>query len=144
MSAAASIIYDLVPRPPSVADYLRLRADAGLHAKNEAQALGAIEGSWAFCHVQDARRHVVAMGRAIGDGGWYFHLADVVTSVEHQRRGLGGRVVTWLLDQIHDRAPDGAYVSLTASEPGSTLFERFGFHPVLSPRGLAMEMMMPG
>ena len=142
MTSAHSTVYRLMPWSPPVEDYLRLRGGAGLHAKSQAQAAGAVQGSWAFCHVQDSQQHVVAMGRAIGDGGWYFHLADVVTDPEHQRMGLGGRVVAWLLEDINHRAPDGAYVSLTASYSGSKLFESLGFRPVVSPQGLAMEMVM--
>ena len=33
-----------------------------------------------------------ARGRVIGDGGWYFHIADMATLPEHQGRGLGHRL----------------------------------------------------
>jgi GNAT superfamily N-acetyltransferase len=135
------IEYRLVPQPPSVQDYRRLRDETGLHAKNEAQASAAIAGSWAFCHVQNNREQVVAMGRAIGDGGWYFHLADIVTSPDHQRHGLGRCIVIWLLDQIRTRAPEGAYVSLIASASGAELFEQVGFSNVMAPQGVAMQMV---
>ena len=48
------------------------------------------------------------MGRVIGDGGWCFTLAELVTSPPYQHRGLGGRVLDWLLTQIRLRAPAGA------------------------------------
>jgi ribosomal protein S18 acetylase RimI-like enzyme len=131
--------YRLVPGPPSVADYRRLRDETGLHPKSEAQAAAALVGSWACCHIQDGDGRVVAMGRALGDGGWYFHLADVVTSPRHQRQGLGRRVVGWLLEQIDTRAPEGAYVSLTASAAGQPLFRHAGFRDVRAPHGVAME-----
>jgi GNAT superfamily N-acetyltransferase len=54
------------------------------------------------------------MGRSIGVGGWYFHLADMATHPDHQRRGLGRRVIEWLLDDIRARAPSGAFFSLIA------------------------------
>jgi ribosomal protein S18 acetylase RimI-like enzyme len=134
--------YHLVPHPPPVPDYRRLREGAALHAKTEAQASAAIAGSWAFCHVRDIRGHVVAMGRAIGDGGWYFHIADIVTSPDHQRRGLGRRVVGWLLDQIQTRSPDDAYVSLIASASGAGLFRQVGFENVAAPQGVAMQLVV--
>jgi GNAT superfamily N-acetyltransferase len=135
--------YILVPQPPPVDDYRRLRDETGLHPKNEAQASAAVAGSWAFCHIQDTRGQVVAMGRVIGDGGWYFHLADIITLPLHQRHGLGRRVVNWLLDQIDTRAPKGAYVSLTTSTAGHALFDQVGFQDVTAPQGVAMEMVMP-
>src|SRR6185437_3031948 len=78
--------YELVPAPPSLAEYLALRRSSGLSPKTDAQGRGAIENSWAFCHVRDDRGTAVAMGRALGDGGWYFHIADMATDPEHQRR----------------------------------------------------------
>ena len=107
MTSAQSTDYRLLPRSPAVEDYRRLRGGAGLQAKTEAPATGAVAGSWAFCHVAHAHARV-AMGRAIGDGGW---------------------VVAWLLEEIRDRAPDGAYVSITPSPSGSKLFEQLGFRP---------------
>jgi ribosomal protein S18 acetylase RimI-like enzyme len=67
------------------------------------------------------------MGRIIGDGGWYFHVVDMAVLPAHQRRGLGDRILTALLDHIRQRAPAGAYVNLLADEPGRKLYARHGF-----------------
>lgn len=85
-------------------------------------------GSWAACHVlHDAEDRPVAMGRVLGDGGWYFHVADMAVLPEHQRRGLGGAVLDYLLEQIRARAPGGALVTLFADPPGRPLYARHGF-----------------
>jgi GNAT superfamily N-acetyltransferase len=135
--------YRLLPQPPSALEYLWLRHLAGLRPKSEAQAGGAVTGSWSFCHVRTSTGEAVAMGRVIGDGGWYFHLADVATSPPYQRRGLGLRVARWLLDDIGQRAPDGAYVSLIASVAGGRLFEQLGFSDVVAPAGRGMQLVLP-
>src|SRR5262249_59306861 len=77
--------------PPSIDDYLELRVRAGLSSKTEAQARAALAGGWAACRVE-AGGHSVAMGRVIGDGGWYFHIVDMAVLPERseERRG-GGR-----------------------------------------------------
>ena len=67
------------------------------------------------------------MGRVIGDGGWYFHVVDMAVLPDHQRRGLGSAVLTYLLEQIRARAPKGAFVSLLADRPGRPLYARHGF-----------------
>jgi ribosomal protein S18 acetylase RimI-like enzyme len=67
------------------------------------------------------------MGRVIGDGGWYFHVVDMAVLPEHQQRGLGGAVLAYLLGQIRQRAPRGAYVSLLADPPARRLYTRYGF-----------------
>jgi GNAT superfamily N-acetyltransferase len=120
--------YRLVGSTPAVADYRRLRAGAGLSPKTQEQAEPALAGTWWGCHaVHDATSDVVAMGRVIGDGGWYFHIADMATLPGHQRRGLGGLVLTALLDRIRETAPAGAYVTLMADPPGRRLYTRHGF-----------------
>lgn len=67
------------------------------------------------------------MGRLVGDGGWYFHVVDMAVLPEHQRRGLGGAVLSYLLEEIRRRAPSGAFVSLLADPPGRPLYLRHGF-----------------
>ena len=131
--------YELIEGPPRIDDYLDLRLRSGLSSKNEAQARAALPGSWASCHiVHDGR--AVAMGRVIGDGGWYFHVVDMATLPEHQRRGLGSAVLARLLEQIRIRAPRGAYVSLIADVPGRPLYERHGFTET-APQSVAMALI---
>lgn len=123
-----SAAYELIDEPPTLADYRELRRASGLSPVVEAQGQGALANSWFFCHV----RHVgsgetVAMGRIIGDGGWYFHIADMATLPAHQRRGLGRMVLDRLLAEIDRRAPANPYVTLMADPPGRRLYESVGF-----------------
>jgi len=127
-SSLLSRDYTLREGAPPAGDYLLLRVRAGLSPKTEEQAAAAISGSWAACHVvHEAEARSVAMGRLIGDGGWYFHVVDMAVLPEHQRRGLGTAVLTYLLEQIRQRAPRNAYVSLLADPPGRGLYARSGF-----------------
>ncbi len=120
--------YTILDGTPTVAAYVRLRADSGLSPKTEAQATAALAGTWWGCHVvHDTTDDVVAMGRVLGDGGWYFHIADMATLPGHQRLGLGDLVITALLDRIRDQAPPDAYVTLMADPPGRKLYARHGF-----------------
>src|SRR5262249_41045693 len=91
-------------------------------------AAAALPGSWAACHVvEETGAGCVAMGRVIGDGGWYFHVVDMAVLPEHQRRGLGAAVLGYLLERIRAAAPGGAFVSLLADPPGRPRCERRGF-----------------
>lgn len=69
------------------------------------------------------------MGRIIGDGGWYFHIADMATLPEHQRKGLGGIILKHLLSYIRENIPGGGkpYISLFADPPGRRLYDQHGF-----------------
>jgi GNAT superfamily N-acetyltransferase len=127
--ATLPVGYGLRPGPPALDDYLRLRVVTGLRAKTAAEGRAALRGSWSCCHVVTADGETVALGRVIGDGGWYFVIADMATEPMHQRRGLGGVVLQHLLADIRRRAPDDPYVTLTADDAGRRLYEQAGFTP---------------
>jgi hypothetical protein len=61
---------------PSISAYRSLRADSGLSPVTEEQASHVAKGSWFGCYIEhDETSMPVAMGRVLGDGGWYFHVA---------------------------------------------------------------------
>ena len=136
--------YRMLLEPPTVEEYRRLRAVSGLSPKTAGQAEGAIAGTWTWRTVrldrgadaagEDSPGEAVAMGRVIGDGGWYFLVADMATLPEHQGRGLGKAVLRSLLAEIRERAEPGAYVTLTADPPGRRLYEAHGFEDVAPAR----------
>lgn len=113
--------------PPSLDDYLALRRLSGLSPKRPEQGAPALENSWAWRRAVDETGRSVAMGRVVGDGGWYFLVADMATLPEYQGRGLGRRILTELLAEIRERAPAGAYVTLLADPPGQRLYRSLGF-----------------
>jgi len=133
--------YLVVPEPPALDEYMTLRLESGLTPKSAEQSAGALTGSWTFCHVRAGDGAAVAMGRVIGDGGWYFHIADMATLPDHQHRGLGRLVLDHLLEQIRTRAPGSAYVTLIADAPGRRLYESAGFVES-APRGLGMQLIL--
>jgi GNAT superfamily N-acetyltransferase len=132
--------YELIDEPPGLDDYLELRRAAGLSPKVEAQAHGPLRNSWFFCHVRDRESgEAVAMGRILGDGGWYFHIADMATSPAHQRRGIGRVVLERLLEEIAQRAPENPYVTLMADPPGRRMYEAAGFRDVSPSVGMVLD-----
>ncbi|MCI9859184.1 GNAT family N-acetyltransferase [Microbacterium proteolyticum] len=117
----------LEPLAPSLDDYLELRRASGLTPKRPEQGAPALANSWAWRRIVDATGRSVAMGRVVGDGGWYFLVADMATLPSHQRRGLGRRILEDLLAEIRAKAPEGAYVTLLADPPGQALYRSLGF-----------------
>ncbi len=120
-----------------------MRRESGLSPKTPAQAAAAIAGSWAFRHARDADDNAVGMGRIVGDGGWYFVVADMATLPGHQGRGIGSAILDALLQQVRDAAPDGAYVTLIADPPGRALYASRGFVDV-APDRTGMALIVPG
>ena len=120
--------YSLEMTAPPPADYVRLRREAGLSEKSEQQARAALPGSWAVCRVVEERSgETVGMGRVIGDGGWYFHIADMAVLPAHQRKGIGDAILGALIERVREAAPPDAYVNLLADPPGRRLYENHGF-----------------
>ncbi|KAH8801782.1 acyl-CoA N-acyltransferase [Xylogone sp. PMI_703] len=135
--------YRLLDGTPGIPDYLALRRTTGLSPKTEEQARAGVAGSWYACHIiEEETGKAVAMGRVIGDGGWYFHIIDMAVLENHQRRGLGTVVLTTMLDRIRSSAPPGAYVNLIGSYSGRKLYRKYGFVET-APDNVGMELRMP-
>jgi GNAT superfamily N-acetyltransferase len=135
--------YHLIEGAPSVEDYLRLRADSGLTPKRAEQAELALAGTWFAVRVEDTTDgSTVAMGRVVGDGGWYFQVADMATLPDHQGRGIGGAVLACLVDAIRTKAPAEPYITLMADVPGRPLYAKHGFVDTL-PHSLGMVLPNP-
>lgn len=145
---------------PPVDTYVNLRATAGLSPHTTTQAAAAFQGSWYGCYItfnnpsgessteESSPAEIVAMGRIVGDGGWYFTIADMAVLPTHQRKGLGDYVLKDLLQKIKSTPPmstamqEGSpppYVNLLADGPGRKLYERNGF-VYTAPRSLGMAL----
>lgn len=123
-------MYDLIATPPSVEDYCRLRIVAGLSPKPPESARAGLPNTW-FGVTILAEGRSVGMGRVIGDGGTAFQIVDIAVEPEHQGQGLGKRIMTALMDHLHENAPAGAYVSLIADGDARHLYAKYGFEPVM-------------
>lgn len=120
--------YELLDETPPLETYLELRRVSGLSPRTSEQGAPALVNSWAWVTARHrASGDIVAMGRVIGDGGWYFMVADMATLPEHQRQGIGRALLTRLLERIERNAPADAYVTLMADAPGRPLYESLGF-----------------
>lgn len=134
-------IYTLEPRPPAVADYMRLRAAAGMSARSEAGAAIGLPNSWFGVTIQHEGR-AVGMGRIIGDGGTAFQIVDIVVEPSHQKQGLGRRIMTALMARLSAEAPAKAYVSLIADGDAQHLYAKYGFAPT-APESIGMYWRVP-
>ena len=110
---------------PSVADYRRLRDIAGLTRRSLAAAEAGLPKT-AVGVVARLGEEAVGMGRAVGDGLFY-QIVDIAVAPDHQGRGLGGRIMALLMDELARIAPAEAYVSLIADGEAHRLYGRFGF-----------------
>ncbi|WP_313690963.1 GNAT family N-acetyltransferase [Halorarum halobium] len=155
--------YELREGPPSVDDFQRLRAAAGMSDRPRAGVERGLSKSVFAVRVvssrdgsegpgkedgdggeergenddadrreggdrgdeMDRQDDVVGMARVVGDGGSVYHVCDMAVHPDHQRRGLGARLMDAVMTFVEADAPPGAYVNLMADVDG--FYERFGF-----------------
>lgn len=114
---------------PSVGDYLRLRAEAGLTPRDEAAAIVGLPNSFVAVVIEH-EGEAIGMGRIIGDGALFFQVVDIAVLPAHQGRGLGKAIMQALMERLAERVPGRAYVSLIADGGASHLYAAYGFEPV--------------
>lgn len=141
--------YALIPSPPPVPVYLNLRLTTGLTPKSAPQATKALAGSWYTIHITysppstSTTPEIVAQARVIGDGGWYFHIADVAVLPSHQRKEIADFMMQHLICKIEGEMEGVGrpYINLVADPPANRLYERHGFVETSSVgrRGVGMQ-----
>lgn len=132
--------YELEERVPSVAEYCALRHAAGMSPRSPE---GAERGLPNSLYAASIRREgeLVAMGRIVGDGGCNFTIVDIAVHPDHQRRGLGRRIMTSLMERLRAEGPASAYVDLIADGGSPALYAEFGFE-FTAPASVAMALRL--
>jgi GNAT superfamily N-acetyltransferase len=69
----------------------------------------------------------VACGRVIGDGALTFLVQDVLVVPKLQRRGIGSKVMEFILGHLGEVAAPGAFVGLMAAPGTEAFFAKHGF-----------------
>ena len=125
---------------PAVKEYCAMRVAAGLSAKSEEAAERGLPGSlFSVCLRKDGE--LIGMGRIVGDGGLSYEVVDIAVHPDHQRQGLGSRIMEAIIGWLGDNAPASSYVSLLADHGAPALYKKFGFEftaPVTV--GMALRM----
>ncbi|GGL70769.1 GNAT family N-acetyltransferase [Halocalculus aciditolerans] len=111
---------------PTPETFVALREAAGMAERSvEAVERGLPNTVYGVTAVHEPTGDVVGMGRIVGDDGSVYHLCDMAVHPDHQRRGLGSRMMDALMAYVEETAPPSAYVNLMADVDG--FYERWGF-----------------
>ena len=133
--------YAVVERLPTVEEYVSLREAAGLTPRSrEGVERGLPNSLFGVIVEHGPTGETVGMGRVVGDGGTVYQITDMALHPDHQRRGLGTRVMEAILAYLEREAPSRAYVNLFADVEG--FYERFGFEET-RPDSRGMYRRMP-
>lgn len=125
---------------PTVDDYRRLRAAAGLSPRSLTAAAAGLANT-AIGVVVRQGHEAVGMGRVIGDGGLFYQLVDIAVDPHHQGRGIGKWIVQELIEELKRIVPAEAYVSLIADGQANSLYAQYGFKPT-APDSIGMAQWL--
>jgi GNAT superfamily N-acetyltransferase len=118
--------YLLTERPPTVAEYCKLRVGAGLTPKDPIAAEAGLPRTlYGVCF--EYRGEAIGMGRVIGDGGVFFDVVDIAVMPDHQKKGLGKAIMDALMAYIRRTARPTAWISLMAGPGVEEFYKRYGF-----------------
>ncbi len=134
-----AIAYTVRLATPSVADYRRLRQEAGLSPKTAEAAERGLPNTLFAVQIL-AGDEVVGMGRVIGDGGCFYQVCDIAVLPLHQGRGLGKTIMREIMRYIEQEVPESAYISLIADGQAYLLYQQFGF-VLTAPRSVGMGLV---
>lgn len=117
------VVQEVLPTPD---EFVTLRDVAGMTPRpRDAVERGLSESTYGVTVLHEPTGETVGMARIVGDGATVFHVCDMAVHPDHQRQGLGTRLMDALLAFIESEASPGAYVNLMADVDG--FYERFGF-----------------
>ena len=120
--------YIIIENQLSAEDFIRLKVATGFRNRPIEMVEKSLENDLmdVTAVVNDT---VIGMGRLVGDGVMYWYLQEIIVLPEFQGKGIGTRIVEYLLDYISNHTNEGTFTSvgLTAAEGKSSFYEKFGF-----------------
>ncbi len=120
--------YTVVDRVATVAEHRQLAGLVGWEDSFRWEAMpGSLAGSCCGTVVLDEAGAIVAMGRVVGDGAFFFYVQDVAVHPQHRGRGLGKLVVERLRAQVTALAGGAAFLGLFSTPEAELLYQGTGF-----------------
>jgi GNAT superfamily N-acetyltransferase len=119
-------VYRVVERTPSVRELLEIRKAVGWRTGKTGPWKKALRNSlFSVCALSAEK--VIGTARVVGDGSMCFYIQDVLVMPEHQKRGVGLKMMKFLMKYLKKKAGTGATVGLMAVKGKEGFYEKFGF-----------------
>lgn len=118
--------YEIRQLLPSAEDYNRLRKAVGWVTYDvPVIELSLPKSLYCVCAMLNDR--IVGMARVVGDGGLVFYIQDVIVEPEHQRRGIGTRLMDRIMDYLRSNASNNSMIGLMSARGKEPFYEKYGF-----------------
>ncbi len=108
-------------------DYCKLRESVEWLPYSKEQTQKALDNSL-YTVIAVDENQTIGMGRLIGDGVCYM-IADIVVHPNHQRQGVGNKIVNMIIEYVDKTTPIGgrSSIQLIAVKGKETFYEKMGF-----------------
>ena len=117
---------EIVEQKPTPAEYNRLFEAVGWPVRDPAAVEAALERSlFSVCAVTDGE--VIGMGRIVGDGALVNYIQDVIVLPEHQKQGIGEKIMLAIMAYLNEHVPSGSVLALITRRETTGFYERHGF-----------------
>jgi N-acetylglutamate synthase len=124
-----TVVLNPRPEPTWIADFCRLNAIPERHAATMTSMLGSIVPATVFATFH-RDGETLAVGLAVLERG-FVGLFDIVTAPAARNQGIGGRLVSRLLQWGRDGGASHGYLQVvTTNQPALNLYAKLGFHEV--------------
>jgi GNAT superfamily N-acetyltransferase len=71
--------------------------------------------------------NIIGCGRVIGDGIMYFYIQDIIVHPDHQKIGIGTKIMLEIEKFLESRTINNSFVGLMASKEAKGFYLRFGY-----------------
>jgi ribosomal protein S18 acetylase RimI-like enzyme len=141
--STSAMSYSVVEKAPSPEKFCELRKRAGLSPKSIEAATAALPNTvYGVSIINDEDNSIVGMGRLVGDKHLFLTVVDIAVFPEHQKKGLGRKIMESLMNYVKNNVTKDCYVSLGADGDAKFLYQKFGFQSTL-PKTLGMAYKHP-
>jgi len=119
--------YKIAKMIPLAKDYLALNLSVGWQKVPHKSSIDkALRNSLlCLCALHDDK--VVGFVRVVGDKSICFYIQDLIVLPDHQRRGIGTKLMNSVMQFINAHAASVAFVGLMAAVDAEPFYQKFGF-----------------
>jgi len=119
-------MYTYFKRLPSVDKYNELRELAGWERLDEDAVRKSLPHS-IYSLIAKCNDETIAFARIVGDGALCFHIQEIIVHPDHQRKGIAGKFMDYIISFIEKNAPKGSYVGAFAGKGLEGFYKKYGF-----------------
>lgn len=120
------MVIEYFEEKPSAEEYNKLRNSVGWNIFSIEDTVYAINNTFYFI-VARVEKEIIGMGRITGDGKINFYISDIIVSPDYQKKGIGKKIMEYIMKCINKNAVNESSVNLNASIGVDKFYEKFGF-----------------